>query len=286
MNRKEEFSDAVNQVVNQVIELHPNLAVLSSLSNLLNKPDTALDDLAQLIKSEPALTADIIKISNSSFYAASSECSDIESSLARIGFNDVLKVVSLILSQNLCSMRLESYRMDPDDLWAESVTASLLMETMALAARLNKAKAATTGILHNVGRVIINNLMEYFQIDLRWDASIPVTDWEESVVGFNYGEAGGRFLREMKFPEEIREIIRYHVDPGQAPQAPHPLTHLLHYCVQLADLVGRGFSNTAYNVPDTTQLRQHVELSGEDIREAVAEAKSRYEQINRKVLTR
>ncbi|MCB1122537.1 MAG: HDOD domain-containing protein, partial [Verrucomicrobiae bacterium] len=187
MSQKKEFSEAVDHIQ----EIYPNIAVLSQLSALLKEPDTDLEDVARLIRSEAALTADIIKVSNSSYYGSSIPCSNIEDALARIGFNEVLKVVALILAKELTSNDLEKYGMSADDFWKESLTVSLLMEELAGKARLNRAEAATLGILHNVGRVVINNILETFRIDLFWDVSIPILEWERAVVGFDYGEAGG-----------------------------------------------------------------------------------------------
>lgn len=277
-----EFEEAVNQVVQRIKDIHPNISVLSSLSNLLRNPNTDLDDLVQLIKRESSLTVDILKISNSAFYGSASECTDIESALARLGFADVLKVVSLILAQNLSSEDLPHYGMTSDALWSESVTVSLLMEELAHPAKLNKSQAATLGILHNVGRVMINNLMDYMNADVSWDGEALVSDWEKSVVGFHYGEAGGRLLKEMEFPEEIREIIRFQIEPEKA-RASIRQTYLLHYCVQLANSVGRGFSSPFAEIPDTALLRPHVELSDELVIHAVDEAKLRYQQIVAKV---
>ncbi len=191
-------------------------------------------------------------------------------------------MVSLILAQNLSSENLPHYQLSSDDLWAESVTVSLLMEELALPAKLNKSQAATAGVLHNVGRVMIDNLLDYLNKDARWDPEISVTEWEKSVVGLHYGEAGGRILKEMEFPDEIREIIRFHVDPQEASQ-PIKQAYLLNYCVQLAESVGKGFLRPFAEIPATEFLVPHLELSDEDVINAINVAKSRFEQINGRV---
>lgn len=258
------------------------MAVLSQLANHLEDPNSSLDDVVRLIRAEPALTADIIKISNSSFYAATQKCSDVDSALTRIGFNEVLRVVALILAKELCSNDLEKYGMTANEFWAESLMVSLLMEEFARASRMNKSKAATLGILHAIGRVVINNILEDFRIDIFWDPTIPVVDWEEAVVGFNYGEAGGRLLKKMEFPAEALHVIRYHVNPEDAPQSDR-MTELLHYTVSLSNAVGRGFKKENYELPDNEYLAKVGNFTDEEIREIVAGAETRFREVTNEV---
>lgn len=269
-------------MVQQVKDIYPNVAVLSKLSNLLRDPNADMDDLAQLIKTEPSLTADIIKISNSAIYSAAAECSEIGSALARIGFNDTQKIVSLILSRDLCSKDLEYYGMSADDLLGESMTVSILMEVMARALRLNKSEAATIGTLHNVGRVMINNLLVYMESDSYWDPKVPINEWEQSAAGFHYGEAGSLFLKQMNFPEESQNVICHHINLEEAPEA-NPMFYLLHYCVKLGQAVGIGFIAEEYKVPDLELLSPYTDLSENDIQIMVMEAQSRYEDIAREI---
>ncbi len=277
-----EFENAVNEVLQQIKDIHPNISVLSGLSSLLRNPNTDLEDLSQLIKSEASLTLDILRISNSAFYGSTVECTEIESALARLGFTDVLKIVSLILAQNLSSENLLHYQLNSDELWSESVTVSLLMEELARPANLNKSQAATAGVLHNVGRVMIDGLLEYANNNARWDTKVSVTEWEKSVVGLHYGQAGGRILKEMDFPEEIREIIRHHVDPEEA-NLPIEQAYLLNYCVQLAGSVGKGFTSPFADIPAVECLAPHIDISDDDVISAIDVAKSRFQEINNKV---
>ena len=278
VGRKKEFAQAVDYVE----ELYPNMAVLSQLANNLEDPNSSLEDVARLIRAEPALTADIIKISNSSFYAATQPCADVDSALTRIGFNEVLRVVALILAKELCSNDLQKYGMTADELWSESLMVSLLMEELAKNCRLNKSKAATLGLLHCIGRVVINNILEDFRVDIFWDPTIPVADWEEAVVGFNYGEAGGRLLKRMEFPNEAQNVIRFHVNPEDRAE-PDKMTELLNYCVSLSNAVGRGFVKINYELPDDTYLAKLGEFTEEELREIVAGAEDRFTEVTREV---
>jgi len=284
MSSPEELENTIEKVLSQVKEINPNFAVLSRITNSLNNTDADMEDIAKLIKSEASLTTDIIHISNSSYYGANVECSDIESALTRIGFNDVLKVVSLIMSKAICSKRLEYYDLSPHQMWAQGVTVSYFMEGFSKLAGLNTSKAATAGVLHNIGRILTDSILTMFGHQTEWDGSQPIAEWEQEQIGIHYGEAGARFLKDMKFPEEIQDIIRHQVYPGAASRA-NPLCQLLRYSVLLLEKVGLGFSNPEYEIPDPTHLFPQINLTKEDIGAVIEETRTRYKEINMKVLT-
>ncbi|MCB1120886.1 MAG: HDOD domain-containing protein [Verrucomicrobiae bacterium] len=275
----------IEKIIQQVKDLYPNIAVMSKLSNLLRDPNVDLVDLADLIKTEPALTVDMIKISNSSIYAAAAEVSTIDSALARIGFNDARKIVSYILTRDICSKDLTYYRMSADDFLSESMTVSILMEVMAPAGRLNRSEAATIGTLHNIGRVIINNLLAYMESDAQWDRKMPVSDWEKKVVLFHHGEAGAHFLSQMDFSLEFQDVIRYHVEPEGSPDSP-AMRQLLHYCVRLKNALGAGLMDSDKEIPDPEWLNPHFDLSPTDIHIVLAEAQSRFEVMSQEIFNR
>lgn len=276
--RKKDFIQALNYVE----ELYPNMAVLAQLANYLEDPNSSLEDVARLIRSEPALTVDIIKISNSSFYAATQKCSDVDTALTRIGFNEVLRVVALILAKDLCSQNLDKYGLSADELWEESLMVSLLMENLAKTMRLNKSKAATYGLLHSIGKVVINNILEDFRIDIYWDPTISLADWELAIAGFHHGEAGSRLLKRMEFPVEAQSVIRDHIEPEKA-NNPGILTYVLNYSAHLSRALGPGFMKTSFELPQPDWWEEKMNLPDEEIFGIIEEAKERFREITREV---
>lgn len=244
MGSKKEFLEALDQVQ----ELYPNMAVLSQLSKLLKDANSNLDDLSRLIRTEPALTLDVIRVSNSPVYTAATKCKDIHGAVSRIGYNEVQRVVGLILARQVCSSDLEKYGVSAQEFWAECVTISVLMEGLAQAQGIDGSEAATVGLLASIGKVVINNILEEFQVDIFWDPYVPVADWEKLMVGFNYAEAGARLLKRWEFPVEMIYAIGFHIDPKRAPKR-NPMLDLLHYAVRLLDAVGPGCERREFAVP-------------------------------------
>ena len=258
------------------------MRVLSRLSQTLKNLNTELHELVPLIQTDAALTAEVIRISNSSFYRAGEPCKEVIDALSRIGFGEVLRVVSTILAKDVCSHDLEKYGITADEFWEETLTVSTLMEALAKRRGLNPADAATVGVMHALGRAVINNILEEFDISILWDPSIEVAEWERVVVGFDYAVAGGRIMKKWNFPLEIIYDIAYHLDPSKAPKE-RTLLNLLYYSVKIVPILGFGFERKVFELPTEEELVVSIGLNEETIREAIDEASQSFTRIQKSV---
>ena len=62
--------------------------VLSQAMRLLANPDSDLDDITKLIRSDAALTGDILRGANSAFYALGEKVPSLERAIQKIGFGE------------------------------------------------------------------------------------------------------------------------------------------------------------------------------------------------------
>jgi HD-like signal output (HDOD) protein len=255
--------------------LHPNMVVLSRLTQLLESGNSDLEDLARLIRTEPALALDVIRIANSPLFAMAEKCTEINTAVARIGYNEVHHVVGLILTRQICSTDLEKYGLDARDFWAECVAVSVLMDTLAGVVGVDPAEAATIGLIHAIGKAVINNILEDFKIDVFWDPYVPVSAWEREMVGFDYAEAGARLLKRWDFPAEIHHAVRFHLVPREAPRR-SPLLDLLHYAVRLHNAAGPGLRKTEFVPPIYPPLSNRFEPGA--VREIIDTARDAFAQ--------
>jgi HD-like signal output (HDOD) protein len=278
MGSKKKFSDAIDHVA----DLFPNMTVLSRLSKALKDMNTELDELVPLIRTDAALTAQVIRISNTPVYRVGEPCKTVIDALSRIGFGEVLRVVSTVLAKDVCSHDLDKYGITADEFWEEVLTVSTLMEALAKRRKLNPADAATLGVLYALGRSVINNILEEFEVPILWDPSIEIAEWERAVVGFDYATAGGRIMKKWNFPNEIIYDVAFHLDPSKAPKE-RAMLNLLHYSIHLLPCIGHGYSRKSFKIPDDPYLVEMVDLDEEAVRQAIAEASISFVNLHHSV---
>lgn len=210
-----DFTRAIERIEN----LHSNMPILSRLQTMLRDENTELFDAGRLLRSDAPLCAQIVRISNSLIYRRGGFSSDLQEAIQKVGFQDILKMVGLALSKGLFFRELPGYGITAREYWQQSYFAALFMERLAPRLKLEADEAYLIGLLHMIGKVVIESLLADENIEVHWDASIPRGDWEMMLVGFRYDEAGALLLEKWGFPPTLtRRIGRQNKLPGDPPE--------------------------------------------------------------------
>jgi len=206
--QKQDFKKAVASIET----LHGNMAVLSRLSPMLKDPNSDIENVARLVSSDSALAASIIRISNSAFYASGAKVGDVPSALGKVGFNEALRLVGMALSKQVFMRDLEVYGVTADVYWSESYFTGLFLEAIGRQLGLDPNDAYMVGLLHAIGKVVLNELVDPEQVEVYWDPTLKAEEWEEVMFGVHYDEAGSVLLEAWKFPEEIYKRVGDQLD--------------------------------------------------------------------------
>jgi HD-like signal output (HDOD) protein len=224
-------------------------AVLVKVAELAKDPDTDLATISELLRNDGPLVADIIHISNSPYYAPATLHSNLTSAVSQIGLREVIRVVNLSLARQLFARNLPSYGVSAYDYWSTALAAALVMEGLAKHTGLNPDDAYTVGILHAIGRVLINRVIEEQGFTIYWDGHQPIEDWERSSVGFDYAEAGAMLLEHWRFPAPTCELIRWQLNPEKIVEQVS-LLGSLQFTRRLLALTGLDFGNNEWRLSE------------------------------------
>jgi hypothetical protein len=180
--------------------------VLAGLGELFHDINVGLDEVADLIKRDVALTARIIRISNSIVYGGSIRIGALEEALNRVGFSEVHRLVGLITSNLLADRPLVYY----------GVMAEPLREHMLFTALACEALAEECG--HRFAQRLYDRIDAHDRhagARSRGGADCPRSRptrhgrqgsylvWEGIVFGLSNSEVAAMILTDWHFPPEI-----------------------------------------------------------------------------------
>ena len=250
-------------VLLELVEASPIASIKGTVSRILaliSDPAASSSDLVQLIELDPPLTAKILRVANSSYYATSKAISDIHQALIWIGF-DTLK--EIILTQKMSEIyhggtpvcgysRLK--------LWRHSLAVALLAKTIyrrEFGEKGNNAYAA--GLMHDLGVIVEDQLLhqEFLQLVRSMeDVPQPLTDGETSHFGYDHGLVGKALAESWNFPVELTEGIGFHHNPEGAREE----HRLFVKTIFIADylMFEQGYGYVAMPLPDRQILEQYV----------------------------
>ena len=266
------------KALDSIEKLHPAPQVLAKANVKMQDPNVEVYDIVELLKADASLTTDIIRLSNSAYYGFEIECTNLSSAISRVGFREVIRLIGLAIAAKLLNQDLKSYDIPAEAYWADCVTSALLMEGFALYGGEKPQDAYIVGLLHSVGMVVINQIIENFELDCIWDKSTPPQDWEREQIGFNQSFAGATILKRWHFPNDIcHPILHQFKEPEEGGDY---LQFSLYYVNKLREQVGFGISNMDWDTGEFDPLLEYLQMSKDDMNDMLAAAKESFDTIS------
>ena len=210
--------------------------ILAQLGKLLVGMEASLDDISDLLKRDPALTARIIRIANSVAYNTGSPFASIEDALARVGFVEVYRLSGFAAIDKMVGTALVRYGVSGAQLRENSLLTALGMEALAGPAGCDPRAAYTAGLLRSIGKIALERLTRDRAYAAEITAEGPLAEWELAFVGLTNCEAAAVILEEWRFEQTTTFAIRDHY----APTGPEPLAYLLNLAAGAAERGGHG----------------------------------------------
>lgn len=267
------------QALETIQKLHPAPQVLAKASIKMQDPNVEVYDIVELLKADASLTTDIIRLSNSAFYGFEVECTNLSSAISRVGFREVIRLIGLSIASKLLNQNLKHYGILAEDYWAESVTTALLMEGLALYANDKPQDAYIVGLLHSVGKVVVNQIFESFELTEVWDQKTDLLEWERDQIGFDHCYAGATILKRWNFPDAICNVILNQYRFDEKDEATDTIEFCLFYANKLRERLGLGMSTQTWEMQDFENLLRRFEMSAEDMDDLITAVKESYETI-------
>jgi HD-like signal output (HDOD) protein len=236
--------------------------------------------MCELLRNDGPLAADIIRISNSPIYAPTTLHSNLTSAINYIGMREVLRVVNLSLSRRIFARDLPAYGILATEYWSASIAAALLMESWAKQCGLNPEDAYTIGILHAIGRVLINHVIEEKRFTVYWDGEQPIQEWEHSSVGFDYAESGAMLLEHWLFPKLTCDVIRGQLDAGKAAQDVS-LLGALQFTLRVLALTKLDFDKKGWELPEADPFMRASGMTPVGVLQSISACRQDFQRIIR-----
>lgn len=233
-----------NELLNRVDDLPPLPAVAAKVMGMAEDDRTSAMDLAQVLATDQALTAKLIRISNSAYYGFARRISTVREAVVMLGFKQVRQVSVGASMMNTFKRSGVDDGFDLDLFWGHSVGVAVAAE--ALAKKTLGAKpedAFTAGILHDIGRLVLRQVLpdEFSRaISIARTGEISLHDAELEVTGYAHDEIGQALGERWKFPGHLVDAVRCHHDDsltaaadglaGVVAQSNHLLLHYGLFC--------------------------------------------------------
>lgn len=188
------------------------------VKKVIDNPESTMADLSRAIGIDPAMTAMVLKLVNSAFYAMPRKVETISRAVGILGMQPVHDLTLAVavtktfsgLTQQVMSMKV---------FWANSFFSGLVSRELARRCFLvDSERMFVEGLLRDIGHLIMyEQLPEESEQALRESANsgTPLHLVEQHLMGFDYTEVGLSLVENWQLPRNFGMAIRYQNNPRE-----------------------------------------------------------------------
>jgi len=268
------MGEKISRIVGGIQSLPTPPIVFTQIQKILNNPDTSAYDVATILQEDAAMSAKVLKLTNSAYYGLSRTIEAVKQAVVIVGLE---AVKNLVLSASVFDMFAAKGidREAQDYFWRHSLAAAfgarLLARQLDSKISFHPEAGFSAGLLHDIGKMVISVYMAEERRKIMQakaeKPTIPDHAVEGEALGYNHSQVGAFLADHWQLPPKLVEAIEFHHFPQAAPSSENSLPYLIHLANYLAKLtfdVGTNKGNS-YLEPLQKEALDTIGVAEQDI---------------------
>ena len=252
------------------------------LEETIASPTSSLGDTAEIIHSDPALAARLLKIANSAFYSHPSEINTVERALMLIGTRQLKELTMATVVIDMFKGENNSF-ISMRDFWEHSIACGIASRVIAIyLGKRDYEQYYLAGLFHALGRLIL--FTEFPEIAAQTTAhslekKIPLYEAENEILGFNHAHVGYALLKNWKLPVSQQQAVHFQ----HGPQTDIPMAILpeaIHVADWMVNGLSIGSSGEQYVPPLIDDFWQRLEIPESALGELIDQTDRQYQEMS------
>lgn len=179
----------------------------------IQKKDASISKIEKLIIADPAMSSQILKMANSSFFRGLAKVRTIRDAIVRLGLDEVMRM-AMILTQKQMYMTKDTFIKNfRNNLWQHSLVCALVSQWVAREAGFDDITQEVffAALMHDIGKLFLITLIEKIksskEIPFMPSAAIinEIIDSQHAIQGYN-------LLKKWNIPDRYCQVAKEHHD--------------------------------------------------------------------------
>ena len=274
----------VAQLIEQAHSLTPLPATTVRLAQLVCSPDCYLEDVAELIAFDQALTLKLLRAANSAASASAVRYGTVKEAVARLGTAQVLAFAVACSTRPFLQSTVPGYGLDEGALWRHSVASAVAAEIVPEICRVEvPPESFTAALLHDVGKLVMGRYLTpevrgYLRRAYEMDHVAP-REAESLVLKVHHGELGGIIAQHWKLPVRVVQGITHHHTPARGMDVICDVTYVAN---QIAKGIEASVDGRPFELALEPEVTERLGIAPKIIESLCPLAALRYAQVGRR----
>lgn len=192
--------------------------VYQKIRELMDDPNSDIDQFVNVVSSDPNLAATVLKVANSAFFGFPGKIDSINRAVNMLGLGQLHDLV--LATSAIASLELPNDIMPLKTFWRFSLFSAALTRLLASQLKIPRGERLfIIGLLHEIGHLILYaKYPEQTKLAMLIAQNDPQTLHlsEQNMLGLHYGEVGAKLLAMWQLPSNFQNIVHYQPTPDMA----------------------------------------------------------------------
>jgi putative nucleotidyltransferase with HDIG domain len=259
------------ELVTQVDKLisFPDVAI--QVNDLLADEHSGADEIGSIIEQDPALTATLLKLANSSMYGVGAEVDTVAKAFMRVGSNEIQQLTFGICASSAFD-GISNEIISVQDFWRHSLLCGTAAKLIAKRIRSREASMMfTAGLLHDIGHLVMFHLipeesMQALALSRDEMDGEDIYLAEREVLGFDHAEVGRCLGEQWNWPVPLINSIARHHEPFKYSDL-SDVDVVVHLANSVAGMMEVESVDMSDGAPVDERVWEHLKLEPEAIPE-------------------
>ncbi len=231
----------------------PSLPIsVTKVIEICNDPNTSPADLNSVIRIDPVLMGNVMKLINSAYYGLSDQVTSLVRAIIMLGINTVKNLSLSTAILGTLSTKEQFQALNMDGFWRHSLCVGAAAKLIAKHIKVDQKNLESyfiAGLLHDIGKIPLNNKLpnEYLQaISISDRKHQSLIKSETEAMEINHTESGHLIVHSWKLGEEIKDAVVYHHSPENYSGANKEIVYAISAANYFSNYFEIGFSGNRY----------------------------------------
>lgn len=225
----------------------PAIQVVPRLLPMLGNDQYPTDALAEVVRVDTGLTADILRVCNSASFGFSLRAHTIQEAILRVGLRELYTITAKVIAAPILGSAKHDALVHGADLWHHSLATAAAAAVLAHAKGMDPEVAFTAGLLHDIGKVRLVQTVgtQYGEMILEArNGTEPLHILEARKWSIDHAVIAGQLLKSWSFPQAMRDaVLLHHSVMGSTPNL--EAAALINLADYLAGAIGYQYDRLA-----------------------------------------
>jgi putative nucleotidyltransferase with HDIG domain len=204
---------SLEQLLRRIDDISTLPQVALRVMQVASDPNSSAADLKEVMECDAALSARVLRCVNSSAYALRTKITNLQQAIAYLGLKQIRNLAMTASVSELFKKEQQIGSYSRTGLWRHLVSVGICARMIAMRRKMTAFEDAFLGgLLHDIGIILLDQYAHqgFREVVAQLRPEETLIETERRIFGFDHTALGEKVAEGWKFPEELRQMIRWH----------------------------------------------------------------------------